>query len=1172
MEIHPWDISSTIENRIFLQYGPLVEFHARQEPNDYQIIDWENKLSKFSKEDSLSSVLKAFRDEEDPTKVLKKHLKRLWIAKELDEDTWNDLFQYEMELKGKWDWTTFLETMKKEEVEDRNRILEAEKFEKVSKKLESQKKSEIFLWKSGLHQMRYKIKDDRPLGQVFQQILLNPKDNWILATLRSNDPQENLAKINRRKDADVQDLLDKNIPLLSDEPGIFLFSKSSNLPVLIRKEKPSETLIEIEFIDAKFWEDTLVALRLENAKISQKKDIGLLGEYKHQELFVEFPLFQDLCLNDPLLQTFLFVDESRRASFEATLWLTFTPYFRELLGVESHPTDLYLKNIHRQAGFLCSVTITSPIPESKIELFLDIMQRLMGRYEQVQPKLLEEYEKWLPEIGEMFEKQKRDLVKNVKKQRSEYFLKYPRMFVTNLYSLKCQKPSQPVLLDDEDTAGLDPSRYIRFPPNPMAEFQPENYFCPSEEYPYAGLKEFKGKKVVINYVPCCFKSPQDEDNIEKLAELKLLDDGGGAGEGEEEEDTTANRKKMSKKKLYVVKHNLLIKTPEQLGRLNYPSIKRFLLAYDPFSQYFRMGIVQDANALLSCMLTMRKKMGYEQNPSVEQIRNQMSGDPEIIHACIQDNPGISIEQLQEDMSNMNVYFDPRRFLRAVEIYFNVRLIVFSKGKKDGDASLIQPLSMRSHASLSLEPPYVVLFEHWGGKTDIASEAAHPHCELISYLPHGEEKLKFYFKHQLVFNVLKHLMFQFDGNRPVYPFDMKHFPLLPFLEAQTPDGMGKIRMLHFRYNGILLSGTVKPMPVLTGIPFLFLENQEEVPVLQVLPFLSKFDSWKQIQVPNPAEPLVLWTVSQPNVFWKNKKEQQSLEATFRIRLPAPRKKEIESMAPRNRICINPNQGLYLFTHPDDWLTPEIYNEKRARCLDYITTFVFSLYLHENKMIQKKALDPDVILDSFFRRCVSLRPKEPSFIELNLVKSYYQEEKLLIPSLDVWKKLHYNLKWKMFYKFESLVDLCKKGSLEDGFFTHLSDFVLSDFKHYYCHFTELSPVLQNAIEERYELQSEPLETLTPKQFWYNPDQSPYPFPSIVVKYPSLEIALKSAKFRIKHGWIPETVSSEEEDEDTIDISHYEFDKDQKKWLLQGEHKGSEKVFTFTREKDCLVLFKN
>lgn len=1152
LHIFPWDTSKTIKERIFLEHGPLVDI--RKKGKEWEIIDWDLLLGSFMIDTPLMDVLREF-PKEISNQVLEKHLKRLWLAGELDEEQWQNLFRYEMNLK-KMEYETFVEKMRAQETKDEQLLSQAKHFLSISKKMQAIKPYEHLKWEPGQQENRFTIHDTRSLGQLFRDATFQDSP-IILIILKQGEKM--FVKTPRVKNPEVTELLKEKkdkFPNLGD--GLHFFLPQTE-PVYLYPADSNHYYLEILSFDDLFVNSFFSNLQITPGNIINKKDIGMKGQFVFPNSFLDFPLFQDACMNDPVISSFWFIDEFKQVNFEATLKVTFTPYLRELLDVEPKPFDFTMKNLHRQAGYLTQVQLESPIPNKNIELFFEIADRLMNRFFHIRDELLGEYQHLLPDVvPSMFEKQKKAIMKNVKAKRPDYFLKYPRLFVSGVYSIKCQRQYQPVLITEEEAMTIDPTRWILFPPRPIAEFKPEYYYCENKIAPYAGISKVKRGESALNFVPCCKKKVSVDSTVDNLPKLRLY------GEDEETDGEGDEFSAKKKDKGYKIEKEKLIKQPGQLASQLPPSLLRLLLAYNPYAEYFRMGVRLNKNSFLNSILQMHESKGKQNLQSVEEIRDAMSGDPAIVQACIQENPGISLIKIQEDLGNPDVYFDPRRFLRAVEIYFNLEIVVFSKGIKSNDISLLKTNTLRSHTSNVDYPPLIFILEHFGGKMDILA-GSYPHCEIISFRPFNEPDLRFEFKGSQVSNLLEDIYFRFDGIRPVLPFDVKQANiLLEYLDSQSPDGLGKIRLLHFLYKGVRLSATVSPLPVIPNVPFSNPDQQEVLIDSKVIEFLQRFHSWKKIQFRDPTDTIVYWTVSQPKMFYKYD-QNENLELTFKLRLPAQRKEQILQNLDRLPIIINQNV-FRLGTSREDWLTEEIYAEKRSRCLQWITRHLFSKYLTDIDFVEK-SMDPDLLLEGFRKRHCVIQDTRPSYENLNQLDTFLSNGKISIPSLEFWKKLSFSLKWHLFYKPKELMLFHKEHRENQVFFEKLPDYIFSDFQHFYCDFSYLKEAYEKSIESEYELQTIPLENLKTNGFWYNPKQSPFPFPSLVMVCPSLDKALNIAVSYVEKGFLP----LDPQDEQIITrlpFEHYNWEEH--KWVWQkGE--GQEKIFTFKRKDDYLLLLR-
>lgn len=1168
----PWDTERTIQDRLFLEYGPLID--TRKD----EIMEWT-----FDDDSArLSDIWKSFPQHNK--KAIKKFLRHLWIQKKLTrQDEWDELFRYEMDIPLKQSFDDFEEEMKASDADYKQRVKNARSFLKLSKQLEKQTPKEFRQWIKGEHMLKYEIAELRSIEHIFEEISLQ-KGGMMLAVLKSNDSL--ISKMKRTKEEGLIRLWQdgKLTDLREKRDGLYIYWDDSE-PVFLQKEEETDTLfIEVSFSDSSFWELLLETLQIPVDRIKKKKDVGVVGQFVFPNTFLEFPLFQDACMNDPLVSQFLFVPESKQATFKSTLWVSLTPFLKDLLGLDQEQTkhDLFFKNVHRQSGFLTQTILNTPIPETKHDLFFDLMTRIMGYFSSIRETLMTEYHEKLPSIvPAMFEKEKETLVKNKKEERPEYFLKYPRMFVKNLYSSKCQKPKQPVLLTEEEARSKPRGSVLRFPDEKIAEFEPEYYHCPSKDYPYAGLRSipFSGENVFINYAPCCFKTPQEKNNIKAIKDLKIKND-----DVEEEDEDMSIASSSKTKKDNVVTGNMLIKHIGQLGLLKHPSLTRFFMMYDPYLFYYRIGILQSSSSAIQCLLTAQ---GNDDTiVKIETIREQMAARPDIIRNCLQDNPGLTPEEIQRDIADPSVYFDPRRFIRALELFFNVRLIIFTKPKElNADVNILETSSLRSRVVNKPAPPFVFLFEHWGGKSDILINMPFPHCELIGYKKEKFEKdLMFQFQEKASFQILSNVHFQYDNHKRILPFDFSKREIHKLLIGQTPDPLGKIRMFHFKYNQKKFSATTNPVAVQENCPFLpFSDSVYDAQ--DIIPFLRLFKHWVNINIPDPDDTLVLWTVSEPQLFcrdiesWEkgNAREKkwfrrcEEFELTFRVRIPTARKNEILSFHQQKPdLCSLSNNYFLPQASLEDLVSPEIYEEKIARCLQDLTLYLFSAFLDRHQ-IRRFSIDPDSIIDQFYHLHIRLTPtkKYPEFTKLNTPDAFVSGDKICIPSKKLWDKLKYNLRHFMFYNSNELLSYHQHFPMLKHYYKNIQDYAINDLSHYYFYLDQLENLFKYSVESRYELQSSLLENVKQNGYWYNPEQSPFPFPCLVFKYEEEKTCVRVALAYKKNGVIPlhDELGQEETPFPESTTTHYRW-VDGKWERVRGDGTEQE-IFTFARENDCLLL---
>lgn len=1138
--IYPWDTIESILYRIaekekvsvsYLQIQQdllsLLDDHPWEEDVDIHITV-KNMTKDWGGSDMISTM-KTLQPEE---RILYLRYKK----DDIDEQLWETLFQHEFQDISYTEW---VEKVRQMETLEKEKKKFNQQLSKWYKELSMEEPKNIVGWKSEKHCMQYQIQDPRSIEELFSNLKMGSlwrlailhqklfqwgeKDLWIVKMRRLKDPTlEQLCR-------DIQD----NLPTM--EIGIYLYHQQIDTPIFIQstRMKNKQHVYDIELETSTDFPDlvekTQEALDVHNMK--KQSDIGMIGHFIIPQLYIDFSLFQDMCMNDPIISHFLHVNELVKSSFDVVLKINFHQNMKDILQIETIKNyDFSIKNTHRQSGFQVMVSLHSPIAEKNLDIFFLFIRQMIGRFIRLREELLKEYARFIPNIKTILEKKQKSIVKNINLTRPEYISKYPRMFVRNLYSVICQKPLQPTLLTEDEIYDIPKERYILFPPQPIAEINPEYYYCPNKDYPFAGLKEvdLKGQNTFINLAPCCFNSPQDKDNERKLAKLRTKDD-----ENDEEE------KEKRSSKINIILGKFLIKHPGQLGSIRPPSMNRFFMAYDPFVEYFRIGTQQSPSSLIYCMLTRRNMMGLTTPYNVNDVRIKIANDKNCVDACLQENPGLHAEQVRDDIANPNVYFDPRRFYRAIELYFGVRIIIFTKTPNitEEDAEILLPFSMRTHYTNHSDLPFTIVFEHWGGKTNILSKFKYPHCELIGFKPLTEPSMHFDFDPKGIFQLFDNIVFPFDGNHSIQPFYRKECWFFRHIIGQTPDPLGKIRWLHFQYyNQDFYAEIYPPLAIQDDISVG--ELPQNLPILNarsLLRFLNKFDHWEKIYISNENN-IIYWTVSQDNVLRKNFEEKSKLFLTFACRLEkSPIEIPEEQLEDLQKYIKFSRPNLMLFK-PSLLTTSFIHhNERVATILSQLSISAFSHFLKENK-VQQDAVEIDLLLNTFQQQKIKIETKHvyPEQIQADYNGFITQNGKLVLPSFVFWEKIMFQLKWLMFYQPQYLFDTEKTLPKR---LQEIGDFVQQDPQHYYCNFNQLINVLTYSIENLYPIVSCPIDelpTICKNQqelyvIWYEKNVSPYPHPSLVLLYPSYNMTLYAVRiWRQEHRILPSSMMTEDMEE--------------------------------------------
>lgn len=1155
----PWDTTESVLHRISKKEGVPVSYI--QVDDDLSKIRWSGEkdtevsigVRNLIKEWGLTDIITTTKKLEKDEKLFHLYVRHKTETGDIDEQLWDTLFRHDFQDMSFQEWKKEVGKMKTHERQEQK---EADRVSKLYMELSDEEQKELMGWKSEKHRVLIQAVDKRPIASLFADLKLG--EEWKLAifhekTFEWGEDEKWIVKMCRLKDPAmetfIQSIQENKVHM---ETGVHLYHKDIETPVFIHQtiEQKKKDLYDIELETSNehpdLVEKVLGALSINT--IHKQIDIGMVGGFMFPQLYIDIPLFQDMCMNDPIVSHFLYINELKKSSYDNTVGVLFRQNIKDTLGMETIKNyDFTIKNIHRQSGFLVDVSLHTPILQENLSIFFLFIRQIIGRYIRRRDDLVKEYTEYIPDFKKQIEKTQKSLVKNIKTTRPEYISKYPRMFVRNLYSVICQKNLQPILINEEETYNLPKESYIHFPPQPIAEINPEYYYCPNKDYPYAGLKEMdiKGKDIFINMAPCCFNSPQDKENERKLSKLRTKDD-------EEEKETEKTVSKTN-----IISGKFIIKYPGQLGTIRPPSMNRFFMAYDPFAEYYRVGVEQSPSSLIGCLLMRRTMMGVPTPYNAIDVRTKISQDPACVVACLQENPGLDAEQIRLDIANPSVYFDPRRFYRAIELYFGVRVLVFSKEQEiaEEDADILLPFSMRTHYTNHSDLPFTIVFEHWGGKTNILSKFKHPHCELVGFKTFTETDMRFDFSPKGIFQLLDYTIHPFDGDQSIQPFHRKECWFFKYIIGQTTDPLGKVRWLHFQYyNQDFYAEIYPPIAVqddigVGGLP-------KETPIMSarlMLKFLKKFDKWEKIHVPDPDGDIVYWTVSQDHVLWKSLEENSKLRLTFVCRLEKPHPEQINNRDETLQKYIKTTKPNIMLFKPQNQISSIHHNKKIADILSQLCVSGFSYFLNENN-VRRDAVDMDVLIRTFFQQHIRVDPDHvyPETIDYKHgggYKGFMSGKKIVLPSKRFSEKIQFHLKWLMFYQPQFLFDPERTIVNPLG---GVADFSLADPTHFYCGLDDVLNVLKYSIEDMYEIFSSPIEEL-PRLckkrhdlyvIWYNKDLSPYPHPSLVVLYNSLEKTREAIKtWRDDHYIIHNpTVKTDTVEQPSV----YDWQPDKKIWM--------------------------
>jgi hypothetical protein len=232
--------------------------------------------------------------------------------------------------------------------------------------------------------------------------------------------------------------------------------------------------------------------------------------------------------------------------------------------------------------------------------------------------------------------------------------KAPEIFLAN-YTRLCNKP--PIIIDAQSSANEEEeigngNEVIKFPI--YGESEQRIYKCPYPDYKYPGLRENTklANKNIFPFVPCCYQRPQQNSkNMKMYYNQEVYEQRINTGE---------------------IGKTLKILSPKRIGAL--PSKVNKLLVFTTGNKFYRYGI-PTGNA--SCVQIM-EMVTYSRN-SEYNIRSELSKRAELCKGELSD---LTTKEIAKKIMDPQTYINPRLFKGALEDYYQVSFILFSKDEDD----------------------------------------------------------------------------------------------------------------------------------------------------------------------------------------------------------------------------------------------------------------------------------------------------------------------------------------------------------------------------------------------------------------------------------------------------------------------------------------------------------
>ena len=445
-------------------------------------------------------------------------------------------------------------------------------------------------------------------------------------------------------------------------------------------------------------------------------------------VLVNTTILSDMIMNNPLFSHFFAVSEYRQSS-KSREGLFIHYFLRGNSGTctviprtaKRNDPDAVSTSIPEGAAYV-RIRIEKLKRTEEVGLMLRVWMRLFREYEKTKESVRAFYRTY--DIADLD-----DTVVEVDEDESKTpMLKdlVPDVFVAQ-YSRKCGRQRQPRLVEDgEDLSRYQPYQYKTFPHTP-GEGRQLQYICdhPENGFNYMGVIANQTENSVnYPFVPCCFKEDQDVRSGGWKNYLNYLETG----------SVTTRRSSEPQHRLTTHKFSAENKTSHIPDDYFIGILRSIDPDACPERTYLRLGVKPMFSFLDAVLKSVKtRRAGLELVPVPYQLEEEFERliqNPHLV-VLLQEFPGETVEAIRGRLQNIRAtqgYFNPRQWIRLLELVYECQIVVVSKASRKSDITIHLPYN--EMGSLSYANPAhtkIIVYEHMGAETDTDP---HPRCELI----------------------------------------------------------------------------------------------------------------------------------------------------------------------------------------------------------------------------------------------------------------------------------------------------------------------------------------------------------------------------------------------------------------------------------------------------------
>ena len=559
----------------------------------------------------------------------------------------------------------------------------------------------------------------------------------------------------------------------------------------------------------------------------------------------------------------------------------------------------------------------------------------------------------------------------------------PELFPKGYKSNICQKNVRPsiITLEEAEEAEKSGINILKFPKDNEFGIEPKYFICDNPKNPKFKYPGLKVNTLENKNIFPYLPCCYEDIQTNKPEYLNYY-------EGLEIKDT----KKIGG--VYIYKTGKILNDDEH-GELPKNIVKLFTIN-DNDSLYYRQGVIRDKNSFIHCILKTKNI-----NKSIKKIKKELI-KPNYIACCKQEMYDYTEDQIKEKIESDD-YFDPKLFLHALEVYLECNIFLFNY---ENDGQMILPRYTKNYIKNKNTNDCIFIYEHMGSSAD---NATYPQCELIVKQPDQNNKYTIdIFNYKENNSLCKYINNIFNRLTSYYIFnnkiDVSNFNW-PWLGAfsQKIDSYGKTRVINIEYKDKFISIFTEPIQPLNLNISNEIYKTDQNTALEILNELNYNESSLQI-IKNEVKGIIgnidVSILIDSNSIVKNNKEYSIIS-------------EYNKYKKLSRYVIE-----YLY-----WLFSNYLKDNNIK---EITTDTYKNFKNQYIDIDKNFEYNDI----------------PKFFDIKNNGIMFNE-KLIVKSEDVLKRLFYILRLSLIENNESILTYYKKTMIQN-YYLDVTDFNTYNFQ--------------------------------------------------------------------------------------------------------------------------------